>query len=182
MKIIVATKNPGKIEGVKKAFSNYFENIDVQGIPASSDVGEQPVNDEIYNGAKNRVKNLKQYCKNNNIKADLYVAVESGITNQLGRWLNINIAVIEDDNGFESHGTSPGFPVPSKYVEDIINTDLGQVMDRIFSESDLKSGTGGVGLLTKSIISRIDLTESAFIMALTQYINGNIWCDTESNR
>lgn len=177
MKIIVATKNQTKIEGAKKAFLNYYENIEIIGIPVNSDVSEEPVNNEIYEGAKNRVKNLKAHCIENNIKADLYVSIESGITNQMGRWLIVNVAVIEDDNDFESYGISPGFPVPKKYVDEIIKTDLGKVMDKIFNEKDLRSRAGGISLLTKNIISRMDLTEMAFIMALTEYINPKIWRD-----
>ena len=182
MKVIVATKNPGKIEGVKNAFSNYFTDLEVVGIPASSDVSDEPVNEEIYVGAKNRVKNLKKYCLENNIEGDMFVSIESGITNQLGRWMIVNIAVIEDDKDFESYGISPGFPVPGKYVDDIIKTELGTVMDRIFSSEDLRSSYGGISLLTHDVISRIDLTEHAFVMALTTYINGNVWSNIDNNK
>ncbi len=65
MKVLVATKNQGKIEGAKRALENYFDNVEIQGIPVESNVSEQPVNDEIYSGAKNRVKNLKMYAKEN---------------------------------------------------------------------------------------------------------------------
>lgn len=175
MKIIIATKNPGKIEGAKQAFSEYFENVQVEGIPAPSQVAEEPVNNEIFDGAMNRVKNVKEIALQKGIEADFYIAIESGITNQLGKWLIVNIAVIEDKNGFKSWGSSPGFPVPDKYVDEIINTDLGKVMDRIFDENELNLGKGGIGLLTKNKISRIDLTKEAFIMALTQFINKEIW-------
>ena len=30
-------------------------------------------------------------------------------------------------------GTGPAFPVPDKYVKEIIDTDLGIVMDKIFN-------------------------------------------------
>ena len=175
MKILIATKNPGKIEGAKRAFLYYFDNITVEGVPVPSDVSEEPVNDELYNGSNNRVQNLKKYAKENNIDADYFIAVESGITNQLGKWLIVNIATIEDRHGKKSIGSSSGFPVPDRYVDEIISTDLGKVMDRIFNEEDLRSKQGGVSLLTKGVISRYDLTEQAFVMALTQFINGDIW-------
>ncbi len=70
MKVLVATKNPGKIEGAKQAFEKYFNDIKIEGISVSSDVGDQPINEEILQGAKNRVKNLKEYAINNNIEAD----------------------------------------------------------------------------------------------------------------
>lgn len=176
MKVLIATKNQGKIEGAKRALLSYFNDIEIQGIPVESDVSEQPVNDEIYEGAKNRVRNLKEYARKNNIEAELYLSIESGITNSLGRWLITNIAVIEDNNDFESYGTSPSFPVPDRLVQDIIDTDLSQVMDKIFKKDDERHNRGGgIQLLTHNKISRIDLTEMAFIMALTKYINDNKW-------
>ena len=83
MKVLIATKNQGKIEGAKRALENYFNNVEIEGIPVNSDVPDQPVNKEIYIGAKNRVKNLKEYAKNNNIKADLFLGIESGINDLL---------------------------------------------------------------------------------------------------
>lgn len=172
MKVIVATKNPGKIEGAKRALLNFFEDVDIQGIPVESDVSEQPVNNEIYIGAKNRVKNLKKYCKENSIKADLYFSIESGINNSLGRWMITNIAVIEDNDEFESYGTGPSFPVPDSLAEDVIKTDLSKVMNKVLSEDNERHNKeGGINILTKGTISRIDITEEAFIMALTKYLN-----------
>lgn len=174
MKVLIATKNQGKIEGAKRALQNYFEDIKIEGIPVESGVSEQPVNDEIYNGAKNRVKNLKKYAQKNNIEADLYLSIESGITNSLGRWIITNIAIIEDNNNFESYGASPSFPVPDGLVQDIIDTDLSQVMDKVFyKDEERHNNGGGIQLLTHNKITRIDLTEMAFIMALTKYINEN---------
>lgn len=82
MKILMGTKNPGKIEGAKQAFEKYFDNVEIEGIPVSSNVGDQPINEEIFQGAKNRVRNLKEYAINNNIEADFYVSSEAGITNR----------------------------------------------------------------------------------------------------
>ena len=175
MKILMGTKNPGKIEGAKQAFEKYFDNVEIEGIPVSSNVGDQPINEEILQGAKNRVKNLKEYARNNNIEADFYVSSEAGITNLLGEWIDINAVVIEDSKGFQSIGTSQGFPIPEKYIEEIKKTELGKVMDKIFSGKDLGKGKGGISYLTKNEVSRIDLTRNAFVMALTKHINGDVW-------
>ena len=177
MKVLIGTKNPGKIEGAKQAFERFFDNLEIKGISVASNVSEEPVNDEIYLGAKNRVNNLIEYAKVNNIDSEYFLGIESGITNVLGKWVIINIAVIKDKNGYESFGTSPAFPVPNKYVEEIINTDLGKVMDKIFKQNDLRSSKGGISFLTHDIITRIDLTRDAFIMALTQFVNNDIWKD-----
>lgn len=175
MKILMGTKNPGKIEGARRAFLKYFENIEIQGISVSSEVGNQPFDREIFEGAKNRVKNLKKYAKENNIDADFYIASEAGITNLLGDWIDINAAVIESKDGIQSVGVSQGFEIPEKYIDEIKETELGNVMDKIFSGNNLAKGKGGISFLTKDEISRIDLTENAFIMALIKHINGELW-------
>ena len=175
MKILMGTKNPGKIEGAKQAFEKYFENVNIEGISVDSNVSNQPVNEEIFQGAKNRVKNLKEYAHKNNIEADFYVASEAGITDLLGEWVDINAVIIEDSKGLQSAGTSPGFPIPDKYIEEIKETELGKVMDKIFSGNELGKGKGGISFLTKNEVSRIDLTRNAFIMALVSHINGDVW-------
>ncbi len=40
MKVLIATKNQGKIEGAKRALKNYYSDIEIQGIPVDSNVGE----------------------------------------------------------------------------------------------------------------------------------------------
>ena len=176
MKVLIGTKNPGKIEGAKKALSKYFNDFEIEGIKVESNVNEQPVGLETYNGAVNRVNNLVSYAKDNNIEADFFMSIESGLTSELGFWAITNIAVIKNAKGEVGVGSSASFPVPNKYVEQIKTETLGTVMDTIFNESDLRSTTGGIGLLTKDVVTRIDLTTDAFLMALTPFIN-DVWKD-----
>ncbi len=175
MKVFIGTKNPAKIEGARKAFSKYFNDLTIEGISVDSNVNEQPVNEETYIGAKNRVTNLKKYCKENGIKSDLFIAIESGIVMQFGKWFIVNVAVIEDSESFISSGLSQGFPVPDQYVETIVTKGLADFMDNLFKFEDLRSQAGGISLLTNGVVLRSDLTEQAFIMALTRYINKDIW-------
>lgn len=177
MKVLIGTKNPGKIKGAINALEKYFENVEVEGIAVSSNVSEQPLNDETYQGAENRVNNLIDYAKKNNINADMFLAIESGIVNTFNDWSITNVAIIKDNQGNKSFGTSASFPVPPRLVQNILDTDLGKVMDTLFTKDNLHNGTGGVGLLTHGVITRIDLTEQAFVMALTKFINGDIWKD-----
>ena len=67
MKILMGTKNQGKIKGAKIAFEKYFENVEIQGISVDSEVGDEPLNEEIMQGCKNRVKNVRKYAKENHL-------------------------------------------------------------------------------------------------------------------
>ena len=176
MKVLIGTKNPGKIEGAKRALEHYFQDVEIVGVSADSNVPDQPVNEQTLQGAKNRVKNLKTYAKENSIEADLFLAIESGLVDIFGKWVIMNIAVVEDAENFESHGVSPSFPVPEKLVDDIKKIGLGEVMNNVFDKDDERHNHGGgIQLLTHNIISRIDLNEAAFVMALTKYVNKDIW-------
>ena len=94
MKVLIGTKNPGKIQGAKEAFKNYFDTFDIEGIPVPSDVSEEPVNNEIYEGARNRVDNLKKYAEENNIDVEYFLGIESGITNLLGKLAPSNLKFV----------------------------------------------------------------------------------------
>lgn len=176
MKILIGTKNEGKIEGAKKALLHYFDDFTIEAVDVNSEIGEQPINEEILKGAKNRIKNLKKYAKENQSECDFYMAIETGITNQLGEWVNLSIAVVEDQYGNTGMGTSAGFPIPEQYIQEIKQTNLANVSNKLFDEDNEKhQKEGTVKLLTKGVISRINLTQSAFIMALTIFINGEKW-------
>lgn len=54
----------------------------------------------------------------------------------------MNVCSISDNAGYESYGTSPSFPVPDSLVEEIIETDLSRVINRIFGEDKERSNKG----------------------------------------
>jgi len=173
MKVLIATENSVKVEACKAAFEVYFTDIEIEVVRVASEVSEMPVNDEIGIGAKNRIKNLKKYAAENGIEADYYVAVESGINNYFKEWMITAVAGIEDNDGLRSYSTSPSYPIPDQYVDEIIEEGLGKVMDRVFADDDSGHHKGGIGFLTHGKIRRYNLIHEAFMMALIRVINSN---------
>lgn len=43
MKVLIGTKNSGKIKGAKAALENFFEDVEIESVSAQSNVSEQPV-------------------------------------------------------------------------------------------------------------------------------------------
>ena len=163
MKILIGTKNKGKIEGAKRAFEKYFKDVTIEGISVESEVADQPVNDEILQGARNRVE------------ADFFVAMESGITDKFGSWLNLTTVYIENKDEEGTVGFGPAYPIPDRYINEIKEKELSYVLAKLFETKELKAPQGGISQLSHGQVSRIDLAEQAFIMALTHFINGEIW-------
>ena len=79
-KIIIASKNPVKINAVKMAFEKAFpeENFRFDGESIPSNVSDQPIgNEEIITGASNRVRNAMISFP----EADFWVGIEGGVEN-----------------------------------------------------------------------------------------------------
>ena len=174
IKILIGSNNKAKIEGAKLAFEKYFSNFEIKGKDISSGVNAQPINDEILLGARNRIKGLKEL----NLKdIDFYISSEAGLVNIGDLYVNINLGVIEDNNGYESIGTSQGFMIPKNKVELVKNKSLGIVMDEICNGINLNKDKGGIYFLSLGEVNRIQLVRDSFILALVPFLeqNKNKW-------
>ena len=166
VRVAVATTNPVKIGAIQKAFRRYFPNVDVISFEANSGVPSQPINEEVYQGARNRLKEIKLA---GNVDVDYFVSCEGGLINQYGCWFNVQVIMVEGKDGKNGVALSQGFQVPPEYGDEVINTSIAKVLDRIFD------GKGGVRKLTRDQFTREDLIEDGTIMALTRVLNGEVW-------
>ena len=174
IRILLGSNNKAKIEGAKLAFEKYFSDFEIINENMPSNVSEQPTNEEIILGARNRIKGLKNLKKEN---IDFYISSEAGLINIGTTWLNINMGIIEDSDGYESIGTSQGYMIPNNKLELIKQKSLGVVMDEMFNSIGLSKNKGGINLLTMGEVSRIQLVRDSFILALVPFLEQNkkIW-------
>lgn len=118
MKIAIATKSLDKIEGIKKAFSRFFEinedDIEFYSNSVESGVSEQPFEDETYQGAQNRTNHIREEFRD----MDYYISCEAGIDFNFGQYFNVQVVCIYDVAS-KSYlwGKSAGWSIPP---EDII--------------------------------------------------------------
>jgi len=94
MRVEIATNSIDKINGIKVAFTRFF-NIEESQIvfhceKVNSGVSEQPFNEETYQGALNRVNTLIE----NSEEADFYISCEAGIEEFMGQYLNVQVICI----------------------------------------------------------------------------------------
>ena len=160
----VGTAKLTKAEAIKEAFERYFTDVEVIVVDVPSGVPRQPANEEVFQGAKNRIEELR-----NGDKYDYIVACEGGLICQYGHWFNVQVVMVEAEDGKSGFGISQGFEIPPKYIEEIRETSISKVLDRIFD------GKGGVRILTRFEVTRKDLIRDGTIMALARVINGEIW-------
>ena len=86
--IYVASTNEQKLKAAHDSilrildsiYGDRVNKITVYGVDVSSDVSEQPINDETMTGCMNRLNNLKKYLEHHNYKYDFIVSIENGIS------------------------------------------------------------------------------------------------------
>jgi inosine/xanthosine triphosphatase len=176
MLVLVGSQNPIKIESVKDAFEKYYPNVTVQGVEVSSGVPDQPVNEDTFNGAKNRADALYLINKANMLGAQYFVGIEGGIINIFGKWFSLGCICILDDKGKIGFGTSPHFSLPQNIIDKLLQgIELGTVIDEITDQHNSKQKSGAIGHLTKEVITRKDLYTQGIITALIPFINPELF-------
>lgn len=176
IKIAVGSKKPVKINAVKEAFTNFYNEPLIFSEEVASGVSVQPFNEETFEGAKNRVDNLISSADEFINTCDFFVGIEGGVINYYNKWFGLGVICISDKNKNYSFGTSPLFPLPDFVIEKLKSgMELGNVMDEIQNEFNTKQKHGAIGFLTKGILSRKDLYIPGLISALIPFNNKNIF-------
>ncbi|GAA4652860.1 inosine/xanthosine triphosphatase [Kistimonas scapharcae] len=165
-KVIIASNNPAKINAVQQAFTQVFTHEDMvfEGIAVDSGVAAQPLSgEETLTGARNRVTNARRQQPD----ADFWVGLEAGIESPLTfAWMVIEST---DQRG---EARSASLPLPPEALQRIDDgAELGEAMDAMFNERNIKQKGGAIGLLTGHRLTRSSVYVQALILALIPFIH-----------
>jgi len=172
MKIVVASKNPVKLNAVKEGFQSFFSEIEIEGVSVESGVPDQPMSDEeTLLGARNRVENAKI----NFPASDIWVGIEGGVERDTFGLTAFAWVVIQNDEQ-DGEARTTTFRLPEKVARLIDQgLELGHANDQIFGEHNSKQNSGAVGLLTNDKITRTELYRQAVQLALIPFINKELY-------
>jgi len=175
MLVGVGTRNPAKVEGIKRVFTDFFRNIEIESVDTSSVSKAQPMNmDEIIQGAIKRARFAIAKTR-----GEFGVGVEAGIFplgSRLG-YMDHQLAAIVNRKGRLSIGSSAGFMLPKHLVRRMMKD--GKELEEY---AVAMTGVGAVGdkeglvyHLTNGRISRTDLTEQCVRTALVPWLHGDVY-------
>ena len=174
MKIIIASKNPIKINATKLAFEKMFPNkvFEFEGVSISSDISDQPMsNNETLKGAINRSNNAKLKC----MDADYWIGIEGGVEKK-GNEMQVFAWIYIQSKEMVGKARTATFDLPKKIIELIDSgMELGDADDVIFSRRNSKQKNGAVGILSDNLISRTDYYVHAIILALIPFSNSKLY-------
>jgi inosine/xanthosine triphosphatase len=170
-KVLIASKNPVKINATKKAFKEVFsDRFEFKGVSVDSLVSDQPMsNDETLKGATNRLQNIKH------LEADYLVSIEGGVDLLDNNYEAFAWIVISDKNKIGKAKTA-SFALPLK-ISKLIKEgyELGDADDMVFKRSNSKQQNGAVGILTNNLIDRTEYYVHAIILALIPFTNSKLY-------
>lgn len=170
MRIVVASKNPVKINATKLAFEKMFPGVtySLDGINFPSGVADQPMTDnETLTGALNRATKARAAEPN----ADFWVGLEGGLEEknnvmEVFAW----IIVLSKDKIGQSRTST--FELPEK-IADLIRggMELAHADDKVFGRANSGHENGSVGLMTSDVVTRTTYYEQAVILAFIPFKN-----------
>lgn len=186
--IIIASKNPVKIQAAREGFARMFpeETFQVQGVSVPSGVSDQPFTDqETLRGALNRAANARRLCP----QADYWAGIEGGIEDSTvngemtaGMTAFAWTVILGAEDGAGAEGTRVGkgrtgaFFLPPRVAELVrAGKELGEADDIVFGRTNSKQENGAVGLLTGDVIDRAGFYVPAVILALIPFKNKELY-------
>jgi len=177
LRIIVAvgSANPVKVTAVDSVFRRAFidRKLAVDGIPVDSGVPDEPFGEDVINGAINRAENALSESK-----AHFGVGVEAGLfrSKHLDDYFAVQYCAIVDRGGRITLGHGPGFQLPRSVIADVERgRTIEEAMVPITGRKGNRRKEGAVGHLSKGILLRRRLTETAVISALIPRINRELY-------
>lgn len=175
-KILVGSKNPLKIAAAKEAFDKYFDSVEVYGFDVKSGVSPMPINNEVYDGAENRSRELEKINKINKLNADYFIGIEGGIAKIFDKWFTFGSICIVDKNGNCGYGTSPHFQLPPSVIEQLLKgIELGDVMDKLSNTHNSKQKFGAIGFFTNGKMNRKELYVHGLISAIIPFLRKDLY-------
>lgn len=176
MKIILGSTNISKQRSISIAMKKLgIDDVSISFVGVDSLVSSKPINSETLNGARNRNKNLQNYCKDNSIIYDLLISIEGGYEQIDDTYFIVTYASILDSDGKEFIGKSSGLQITKRMFNHVKDgKSLNKVIETITNNDLNKRNNGISGYLTDGFYRRDVFESEAVISAMQSLLNFNL--------
>jgi len=174
--VVIASRNPVKINAVQAAFKAAFPegHFSFAGLSVPSGVPDQPLTDtETLQGALNRAENARQAAPD----ADFWTGLEGGLQEDADGQIEVLAwMVVLAANGRQGRARTATFYLPPG-VTALVKSgmELGEADDVFFKQKNSRQKGGSVGLLTGGLVDRATYYQQAITLALIPFLNPEIY-------
>jgi inosine/xanthosine triphosphatase len=173
MIVAVGTKNPAKVEGIRRGFAKYYSAVELRPVDSSSVAKAQPRGlEEMTAGATARAR----YALSK-MGGDLGVGVEAGIFTIGEVYFDNQVAAVVGRSGKVSLGHSAGYSLPQEDMEKLFRdgSELERWAEKVSGIDEVGDKGGLVNFLTNGKMSRADLTEQCVVTALIPWLHPSVY-------
>lgn len=177
MIVAVGSMNPVKLTATTEAFKIIFGEARVVGVRVATSVGPQPVGlSSTLLGALERAEQAIGRGM-----AEYGVGIEAGLVEFPGTatgYMDLQICVVVDREGYCSVGVGPGFELPPIVVEKVLRGGAREVEEAMVGLTGIENigdRMGAVGWLSRDAVDRRELVRYAVLMALIPRIRGELY-------
>jgi len=143
--VVVASASSIKIDSVQETLTELFPDrkFNIVGVPADSEINDQPINDETFLGAQNRIKNAALIKKE--LANSIFISIENGIfESEKDKWEDKAVVIVRlPNNKSFTRLSDDNVEVPSNFISEAKNKNGGlkeNTYSRVMSDHYLKSG------------------------------------------
>lgn len=173
--VAVGSANPIKVEAVRREVGAILPcKVEARGNEVPTGVAEQPSDDAILQGARNRARRAREATPG----CDYAVGVEAGLLRFPGDPAHVEVqaCVVVDRDGWETHGWGPGFHYPAWVTERALRGEMvSTILGPVANDARIGSTTGAIGYLSDGRLDRTALTQQAVLMAFVPRIKRGLY-------
>lgn len=173
MIVAVGSKNPTKVEGVRRAFSRYFDQVETKPVDSASVAKAQPNGlEEMIAGAASRAKFALS-----KEGGDFGVGVEAGIFTIGDVYFDNQVGAVVDRSGKVSLGHSAGYMLPREAMEKLFREgrELERWAEEVSGITEVGDKGGLIHYLTEGRVNRTDLSEQCVVTALIPWFHRELY-------
>ena len=187
MLIALGSDRAAKIMAVRAALARIggidsaWREASVTARAVATSAPAMPLTDwELMHGARARAEAVREQLQREGTEAQFYVGLEGGfhslsVDDEWHTFLRGWAYATDGTRG--SFGSGPSVSVPHLIADMVIDgkRELGEVIDEVAGERDVRSRQGAWGVLSRDLLTRSMSFESALIAAFAPFYNSGLY-------
>jgi inosine/xanthosine triphosphatase len=187
LRIAVGSVRPAKLLAVRAACAQIatvdggWGRAEIVAREVGTGVPAMPLTDaQLMRGARDRARAVREALRSEGASAHLFVGLEGGfhtVTLDGVRHTFLQGWAYAWDGTRGHFGISPSVCVPDQVVRRVVTgrRELGEVIDEVAGEHDVRSRQGAWGVISKELLTRAQSFESALVAALAPFYNPELF-------
>ena len=183
MIVVLGSARAAKIMAVRAACARIaavdarWARAEVVARPVETSAPRMPLTEmQSMRGARERAEAVRALLAGEGQRADLYLGLEGGfhsVTFEGRRHTFLQGWAYATDGARGSFGAAPAVTVPAGIAARVERTgrELGEVIDEVAGEHDVRSRQGAWGVLSRELLTRAMSFETALLAALAPFYN-----------